>query len=92
MGVTRKDILREIVQLTLSHPSKDRVTAIREGKSKDRVTTVREGKSKDRVTTVREGKNKEVAPSQVLYGTGILGVPRESTRGGSACSNHKTSR
>ena len=66
MGVTRKDILREIVQLTLSQPSKDRVTAIREGKSKDRVTTVREGKSKDRVTTVREGKNKEVAPSQVL--------------------------
>ena len=35
MGVTRKDILGGIVWLTPIHHSKDRVTAIREGKNKE---------------------------------------------------------
>ena len=38
MGATRKDILREIVLLTLFHPSKDRVTVIRGGKIKGATT------------------------------------------------------
>ena len=38
MGATRKDILREIVSLTLFHPNKDRATAIRGGKIKGATT------------------------------------------------------
>ena len=40
-----------------------------------------------------EGRQEQGGSYQAgpFYGTGILGVPRESTGGGSACSNHKTS-
>ena len=38
MGATRKDILREIVLLTLFHPSKNRAMVIRGGKIKGTTT------------------------------------------------------
>ena len=84
MDVTRKDILEKIAKATLIfHHSKDKATTIRQQLSG-------RAKSRQQLSGTARMRKQLSGTGRTHYGSRILGVPREFTGGGSACSNHKT--